>query len=39
MGYLAGFVAIMFVVFGWPLWPIGWVLIAGLLAADLVIET
>lgn len=39
MGYIAGLLAIAFVVFGWPLWPIGWVLIVAFLAADLVLET
>ena len=39
MGYLAGFIAIAFIVFGWPYWPVGWLLIAALLAADFVLET
>jgi hypothetical protein len=39
VGYLAGFIAIAFVVFGWPYWPVGWILIAALLAADFVLET
>lgn len=39
MAYIAGGIAVAFVVFGWPLWPIGWPLIALFLAADLVLET
>ena len=39
MGYLAGLIAIAFVVFGWPYVPVGWILIAGLLLADFILET
>ena len=39
MGYLAGLIAIAFVVFGWPYWPVGWILIGVLLLADFVLET
>lgn len=39
MGYLAGVIAIAIIVFGWPYWPIGWIAIAILLAADFVLET
>ena len=39
MGYLAGLIAIAIVVFGWPYWPVGWIVIGGLLLADFVIET
>lgn len=39
MGYLAGLIAIAFVVFGWAYWPIGWILIGLLLLADFVLET
>ena len=39
VGYLAGLIAIAFVVFGWPYWPVGWVLIAALLISDFVLET
>ena len=39
VGYLAGLIAVAFVVFGWAYWPIGWILIAGLLIADFVLET
>ena len=38
MGYLAGFVAIAFVVFGWSL-VIGFPIVALLLVADFIIET
>lgn len=38
MGYLAGFIAIAFVVFGWSL-NVGFPIIAALLVADFVIET
>ena len=39
MGYLAGMIAIAFVVFGWAYWPVGWLLIGALLLADFVLET
>jgi hypothetical protein len=39
VGYLAGLIAIAFVVFGWGFWPVGWVLIGALLLADFVLET
>lgn len=39
VGYLAGAIAIAFVVFGWALWPLGWILITVLLAADFFLET
>lgn len=39
VGYIAGLVAIAIIVFGWPYWPIGWIVIAVLLAADFVLET
>ena len=38
MGYLAGLIAVAFIVFGWPYWPIGWPLIALLLLADFFLE-
>ena len=38
VAYIAGAVALAFVVFGWPLWPIGWPLIIGFLAADFALE-
>lgn len=39
VGLLAGVVAIAIIVFGWPLWPIGVVLIGLLLIADFALET
>ena len=39
VGYLAGVVAIAFVVFGWAYWPIAWILLAALLLADFILET
>lgn len=39
VGYLAGLIAIAFVVFGWPYWPVGWILIGLLLLADFILET
>ena len=39
VAYLAGVLAIAFIVFGWPLWPVGFPLIALCLAADFVIES
>jgi hypothetical protein len=39
VGYLAGIVAIAFVVFGWQLWPWGFPIITLLLAADFVLDT
>ena len=39
VGYLAGMIAISFIVFGWQLWPIGWVLITALLIADFALDT
>jgi hypothetical protein len=39
VGLLAGVVAIAFIVFGWPLWPIGVTLIGLLLIADFALET
>jgi hypothetical protein len=39
VAYLAGALTLAFVVFGWPLWPFGIILIFGLLAADIAIET
>ena len=39
MAYLAGGLTLAFVVFGWPLWPIGWPIVAALLVADFVLDT
>jgi hypothetical protein len=39
VGYLAGFIAIACVVFGWAYWPVAWILIAALLLADFILET
>ena len=38
MAYIAGAIALAFVVFAWPLWPIGWPLIVLFLAADFALE-
>lgn len=38
VSYLAGVIAIAFVVFGWPFLPIGLPLIGGLIAADFFLE-
>ena len=43
MGYLAGALAIAYIVFGWSfnigLVPVGWILIGGLLLADFLVES
>ena len=39
VGYLAGALALAFVLFGWPMWPVGWILVTLFLAADLALET
>ncbi len=38
MSYLAGILVIAFVVFGWSFWPVGIVLIPGLVIADVLVE-
>lgn len=38
MSYLAGILVIAFVVFGWSFWPLGIVLIPGLVIADVLVE-
>ena len=43
MGYLAGAIALAYVVFGWSfnvgLIPVGWIIVALLLAADFLLES
>jgi hypothetical protein len=39
VAYVAGVLTLAFIVFGWPIWPFGVVLIVLLLAADIAIET
>ncbi len=36
---MAGGTAIAFIVFGWPLWPLGWTLILLFLLADFALES
>lgn len=39
VAYIAGAVALAFIIFGWPLWPIGWPIITLFLAADFALES